>query len=140
MQPVNELLFKLTLPARAERLVLVRLLIQRIAETSGCSESQAQRLVIALNEACMNIIQHAYKGIEDGHFSLEVRLNHRTLLFRLEDAAPPINLESVKSRELDDVRPGGLGVHFIREIMDTFSIGHLPDGGGNFLEMASNIQ
>jgi anti-sigma regulatory factor (Ser/Thr protein kinase) len=140
MQPVNELLFSLKLPARPERLVLVRTMVQRVAEISGCSEDLAQRLVIALNEACMNIIQHAYKGIEEGHFILEVRRKENILYFRLEDAAPPINLESVKSRELDDVRPGGLGVHFIHEIMDTCTIGHLPDGRGNYLEMTTNIK
>jgi anti-sigma regulatory factor (Ser/Thr protein kinase) len=137
---VTQLLFRLSLPALPERLVLVRAIIQRTAETSGCSSELAQKLVIAVNEACMNIIQHAYKGGTSGQFMIEVSRSSQSLCFRLEDYADPIDLEKVKPRDLDDIRPGGLGVHFIREIMDTCQIGHLAENRGNYLEMVKIIE
>lgn len=136
----SEFLFTLTLPARPERLALVRSVVQRIVESAGCSTELGQRLVIAVNEACMNIIQHAYKGDQNGRFMLEVSRTGQSLCFRLEDYADPIDLDAVRPRQLDDIRPGGLGVHFIREIMDTFRIGHLPGESGNYLEMTRNIE
>lgn len=136
----TELLFSLRLPARPERLTLVRAIIQRAAELSGCSNELAQNLVIATNEACMNIIQHAYKGDIHGQFTVEMSRSGTSLRFRLEDHAALIDLARVKPRALDDVRPGGLGVHFIREIMDTCEIGHLANGCGNYLEMIKNIK
>jgi len=136
----TELLFSLSLPARPERLALVRSIIQRAAELSGCSNELAQNLVLATNEACMNIIQHAYKGDSNGQFTVEMSRIGSSLRFRLEDHAAPIDLARVKPRALDDIRPGGLGVHFIREIMDNCEIGHLADGCGNYLEMIKNIE
>ena len=38
-------------------------------------------------------------------------------------------------RDSDDIRPGGLGTHFIAEIMDEYNIGHLDEGEGNYLDM-----
>lgn len=136
----TEFLFTLTLPARAERLALVRSIVQRAVESVGCSNEVGQKLVIAVNEACMNIIQHAYKGDHDGRFTLVASRTGQALCFRLEDQADPIDLDAVKPRQLEDIRPGGLGIHFIREIMDTFQIGHLPGAHGNYLEMTKNIE
>jgi len=139
-KPETELLFRLSLPARAERLVLVRAIIQRTAESAGCSNELCQKLVIAINEACMNIIQHAYRGKIDGQFMIEVARTKQALWFRLEDYAEPVDLDRIRPRELDDIRPGGLGVHFIREIMDSCQMGHLEERRGNFLDMMKNIE
>lgn len=138
--PETEFLFLLTLPARPERLALVRTIVQRAVESVGCSDELGRRLVVAVNEACMNIIEHACKADTDGRFTLEASRTGPSLCFRLEDNASPIDPDTVKPRELADLRPGGLGVHFIREIMDTFRIGHLPGGRGNFLEMTKDIE
>ncbi|NNE38212.1 MAG: ATP-binding protein [Gammaproteobacteria bacterium] len=128
-------MFKLKLPAEADRLALVRSVVQRALENVGCSKEKSQNIVIAINEACMNIIIHAYKDGEEGEFELELSRTDSGLCFRLTDQAPPIELESVKSRDLDDIRPGGLGIHFIKEIMDEFIIGHLEGNKGNYMEM-----
>lgn len=134
-----ELLFELRFPARPDRLGPVRALVKRVAETAGCAEALCDQLVIAVNEACMNVIQHAYRGPCADEITLEILNNGAQLVFRLEDRAEPIDLGCVRPRALDDVRPGGLGVHFIREIMDECDMGHLEHGRGNYLEMRKNI-
>ena len=87
----------------------------------------------------MNVIQHAYKGNDSGEIVLQILNNKSQIVFRLMDFAEPIDLDSVKPRRLDEVRPGGLGVHFIREIMDDCEMGHLEKGTGNYLEMRKKI-
>ncbi len=134
-----EQLFELRFPAKPERLCLVRALVKRAAEVVGCNEKLGEKLVIAINEACMNVIQHAYKGNDSGEIVLEIHNNESQILFRLMDYAEPVDLDSVKSRDLEDVRPGGLGVHFITEIMDDCKRGHLEKGVGNYLEMKKKI-
>ena len=130
-----EKLFEIRFQAKAERLCLIRALVKEIAENFGCKKELSEKLVIAVNEACMNIIQHAYKGDESGEIIFEMLNNERELCFRFTDYADPIDLSSVKPRDLDDIRPGGLGTHFIAEIMDEYNIGHLDGGRGNYLEM-----
>lgn len=135
----TERLFVLRFPAQPERLGPVRALVKRAAESSGCAETLCDKLAIAVNEACMNVIQHAYRGDGSGEIALEILNNGSQLIFRLEDQADPIDLGCVRPRELDELRPGGLGVHFIREIMDDCEMGHLEQGQGNYLEMRKTI-
>ncbi len=118
---------------------MVRALVKRSAEVLGCCDELADKLVIALNEACMNVIQHAYKFEDSGEIILEILNNDSQIMFRLTDGAELIDLDKVNPRDLEDVRPGGLGVHFIREIMDDCDMGHLQDGKGNYLEMTKTI-
>jgi anti-sigma regulatory factor (Ser/Thr protein kinase) len=77
-----------------------------------------EQLVLAINEACMNIIQHAYDGSGDGEIRLSLERHADRLIIELEDDAPCIDPARVKPRPLGELRPGGLGVHFIREILD----------------------
>jgi anti-sigma regulatory factor (Ser/Thr protein kinase) len=135
----TETLFEVRFPAKAERLCLIRALVKRTAEVVGCCSELSDRLVLAVNEACMNVIQHAYQGDELGEIVLEMLNNNGKLHFRLVDYANPIDLDLVKPRDLDDIRPGGLGTHFINEIMDECDMGHLEEGKGNYLEMIKKI-
>jgi sigma-B regulation protein RsbU (phosphoserine phosphatase) len=57
-----------------------------------------------------------------------------SLLFRLRDFAPPADPEEVRARALSPSRPGGLGIHFIDTIMDSWGL-ESPEGGGNLLTM-----
>jgi sigma-B regulation protein RsbU (phosphoserine phosphatase) len=59
---------------------------------------------------------------------------------RVTDFAPPVDPETIKPRDLDDVRPGGLGTHFLREIMDTADFLPAPDGAGNLLRMTKKAR
>jgi sigma-B regulation protein RsbU (phosphoserine phosphatase) len=134
-----EKLFELRFPSKPDRLCLVRALVKRSAEQVGCCDELTDKLVIALNEACMNIIQHAYEFDESGEIVLEIHSEKSEIMFRLTDGAKLIDLEKVEPRDLEDVRPGGLGVHFIREIMDDTDMGHLQNGEGNYLAMKKTI-
>ena len=136
----TEQLFEIRFPAKPERLCLVRALVKRAAEVCGCNENLGEKLVIAVNEACMNVIQHAYREEERGEIIMQIHNNDSQILFRIMDFASPVDLTRVESRDLEDVRPGGLGVHFIREIMDDCEMGHLEQGRGNYIEMKKNIR
>ena len=48
-------------------------------------------------------------------------------------------MAKVKPRDLNDIRPGGLGTHFMRETMDEVEFLISPDGGGNLLRMTKQI-
>ena len=91
--------------------------------------------VLIIDEACQNIIRHGYGGDSDQWIEIEIALEEFGLVIILRDYADPVDEPRVQPRDLDDVRPGGLGVHFMREIMD--EIGYLPSEGdyGNILRM-----
>lgn len=130
MKPTNPL-FEIRFGADPANLKMVRCIVEAAANQAGCPEAESKHIVIAVNEACMNIIQHGYSGDAAGEIKLEFLNDNGSLEFRLHDEAPTAVSENVQPRELDDLRPGGLGTHFIREIMDEFI--HTPglDGHGN---------
>lgn len=127
-------------PAEPDRLKLVRGAVAELARLNGCSEGVSRDIVIAVDEACQNIIRHAYCGAPGEEIVLHVHRRGQDLIFTLEDFAPTIDPATVKPRDLDDVRPGGIGTHLMREVMD--EVGFLPPPGdtGNILRMVKRIE
>ncbi len=125
--------------ARADRLKGVREKMLECATRCGCSEALARDIVIAVDEACQNIVRHAYAG-QGGPAVLECRLVGGDLEILLSDSAPAVDPATIKPRDLDDIRPGGLGVHFIRTVMDTVEFQPSPTGVGNLLRMTKKVR
>jgi len=135
----EETILHLKFPSQPDRLKLVRNAVFDTSMHSGCSEDVARDIVIAVDEACQNIIRHAYKGAPDGEVILDIRQDGDNLVLKLRDYADKIDTSKIKPRDLDDIKPGGLGTHFINEIMDEVEFLDPPDGAGNLLRMVKRI-
>jgi anti-sigma regulatory factor (Ser/Thr protein kinase) len=133
------ILFAQDYPASTDMLAAVREAVRAAAITAGASEDCAEETVLAINEACMNIIQHGYRFATGQVFRIEMSVSDAMLDILLCDNSAPVTEENLKPRALDDVRPGGLGVHFIRELTDT--IAYLPptDAWRNRLQIKKRI-
>lgn len=119
----------------AEQLQGVRHEVRRAITNLGFSADDMNCLVLALNEACMNIIQHAYGAHCRGEIILEIFADTEAITFRLTDFAAPVDKGCIKSRDLTDIRPGGLGVHLMNQVMDLVDFRNDPEGIGNILVM-----
>ena len=95
-------------------------------------------VVLAVDEACQNVIRHAYGGGE-GELIVQARAEGDVLDIRLIDFAAPVDPAAVCPRDLDDIRPGGLGTHFIRAVMDGVEFLAPPPGAGNLLRMTKRM-
>ena len=130
-----ERLVELRTEARADRLRMLRAVAQAAMAMLGADRESSDCVVLAVNEACMNVIQHAYGAGRSGEIVLEILNNRDQVKLRVRDFAAPVDPAAIRPRDLDDVRPGGLGVHLIREVMDEANFVPPPDGLGNILEM-----
>jgi sigma-B regulation protein RsbU (phosphoserine phosphatase) len=131
----SDFLFGLSFPADPKRLRLVRPAIRAAAEACGFDENETDDVLLAAGEAIENIIVHAYGGQRKGEIALAVHRMEDGLMLRIRDFAPNVDPAKIQPRDLNDVRPGGLGTHFIRAVMDDASFIPLPDGEGNLLEL-----
>jgi serine/threonine-protein kinase RsbW len=100
-----------------------RELVSSVARRLGFSEEACGQIALAVDEALCNIIRHGYERRKDGPIWLSLwplpgKDGAAGLKIVLEDEARQVNPEEIKSRDLDEIRPGGLGVHIIREVMD----------------------
>ncbi len=103
------------------------------------NKKNIEDLIMAVNEACMNVIQHAYKNRPNEEIIIEFWQDQQDVLVKIFDDADCVDISSIKSRDLDDVRPGGLGVHMIHDLMDCVEYKNNPSKKGNVLEMRKKI-
>lgn len=134
--PILELRF----PAQAKELRRVRATVKEKSLSCGADERTAHDIVTAVDEACQNIIRHAYKGEAVGDIELTLSKEDGGLTITLVDWAPRTDPSKVRPRDLDDVRPGGLGTHLMRELMDSVEFREPPPGCGNLLRMVKQIR
>ena len=135
----DEALLQLRVPARAERLKEIRGAVGEAAARCGCGAEAVRDVVIAVDEACQNIIRHAYGESPDGDIIVEIRCHGDDMVVDLRDFADRVDPEKIKPRALDDIKPGGLGTHFMREAMDSVEYLVPPKGRGNLLRMVKRI-
>jgi len=138
-KPKNDLLMEHHFPARAKELCDTRSAVRNFLTNCGCVSSTVEDVVLAIDEACQNIIRHAYRGETDEEIILQIGREGDVLKISLEDSAPEVSSDCMKPRDLEDVRPGGLGCHFIKQVMDDVSVGPSPSGRGNVLRMLKRL-
>ncbi len=126
------LLAALRIPAEVGRLSSTRQFVRDAAAAAGAAPEPLADVVLAVDEAVTNIIVHGYQG-RPGEIALEVRHDGDALIIVLRDQAPAFDPTQVPPPNLDlplEERPvGGLGVHFMRQIMDAVHYRALAAGG-----------
>jgi serine/threonine-protein kinase RsbW len=112
---------RLEMRSHAKLLSVVRAMVSNFAERIGFAEGDCAQISLAVDEALSNVINHGYGRSVDG--LIWVQLWHvedpgPAMGVVVEDMARQVDPATIQSRDLDDIRPGGLGVHLIRHIMD----------------------
>lgn len=137
--PDQQAIYHIELEADPSKLAWVRQTVREIALRCGAVDDQPDALVLAVDEAFQNIIRHAYRNAGAGRVDFSAWIDDHDLWIRLRDYAEPVDLTKIRPRPLDEVRPGGLGTHLIRSVMDDVSYEHAEDGQGNVLTMRKRL-
>jgi sigma-B regulation protein RsbU (phosphoserine phosphatase) len=140
MSGALELLFEQQFAARLPVLKTVRASVLAAARSCGFGAPDAQDIVLAVDEACKNVIVHGYRGDDAGEIALAVFRCEGGMMLHLRDFAPLVDPALIVPRDLADVQPGKLGTHFIRSIMDCAELEPAPDGPGNLLRLAKWLE
>jgi anti-sigma regulatory factor (Ser/Thr protein kinase) len=123
----EDLLLKLELRSNPNLLCVVRGAMERLTEVFGFAAPEIRSVTRAVDEALTNIMRHAYGGRVDQPIEMLCRrvAQRRTsdggdgLEILLSDRGPAVDPAKLRGRRLDEIKPGGLGLHFIRQSMDT---------------------
>jgi phosphoserine phosphatase RsbU/P len=134
-----EVLLKRRFPARPEQMREIRSLLRSALDDAGVETAIRDKLVLAVDEACCNVIRHAYGPGSSGDIDLRVTSEAGKLEFRLLDSAPVVDPQCVRAKPLGECRSGGLGVALIDSVMDDWTLQERPDGRGNRLIMRKKI-
>lgn len=112
----------LKFPGKYESLVEISKFVKKIANSKGFDGFALYTIETAVDEACSNIIEHAYRGIDNGEIEISVGFNDKGLVIILKDNGQPFDPSSIKkpnlSEILDDREAHGLGLYMMKQWMD----------------------
>jgi len=119
----------------------VRTFSRNVFDKINLPQEQKDELVLAIAEAAQNIVKHGYKGVEETSDRMEIKisLNDGELEIGFFDKGKAVVPENIKHRKLDDIKPGGLGTFFIKEIMDAAVFKKDQKGWINHLVLTKKI-
>ena len=105
---------------RSSSLKDVRTFCREVFEKLQIDQNLKDELVLAIAEAAQNIVKHAYRNDPqtDDKMVVQISCKDNKLQIGFYDMGTPVDPNKVKHREIDNVKPGGLGTFFIQEIMD----------------------
>ena len=109
---------KLTIPSNAQFLYLGRKVILYFLNYHEVQEDLAFKLVLCIDEACANIIKYSYGGNTECPIEMSLFLEDDVFWVEIRDYGKQCDAAKIKPRPLDEVKPGGLGTHFMNAIMD----------------------
>ncbi|HVM70232.1 MAG TPA: GAF domain-containing protein [Anaerolineales bacterium] len=125
-------------PARFDQLDIIRGFAAQAARDAGMNDSESYAIELAVDEACTNIIEHAYDGENRGDIECTCETEDNCLTIVIRDHGMPFDPATVAVPDLDadiDNRAvGGLGVFLMKQLMDEVHFEPLGDAG-NVLTM-----
>lgn len=104
--------------SHAGNLALMRNLVRKFLENFPFSDKDRTLIVLGVDEACTNIIRHAYHLRDDQLITLSMENGGDFVRMRLRDYGQQTPAQAMQGRAPDIIRPGGLGVHLMRSVFD----------------------
>lgn len=113
---------KLIVPGRYASVAKVCQTCAEMIRNAGLDEDTAFHIEIAVDEACTNIIHHAYGGEGAGDIELSCCIENDQVIVMLHDHGKPFNPDAVPPPKMgetvEEVAIGGLGLYLMRKLMD----------------------
>ena len=119
-------------------LAAVRERVSEIATAVGFGEKEVADIILAVDEALTNVIRHGYGGPCEESIDIHIERSGldgvEAFSVSIRDFGKQFDPDRIVGRALENVRPGGLGIHIMRKVMD--QVNYAPaDGGGMKLHM-----
>lgn len=118
----NKIDKELKITSKTENLSLIREFIQSAAFQVGMKPGVTEDIMLAVDEACTNIIKHAYKSFPDGEILLKLKYSDHKLTITIIDYGNSFHPENVPDPDLQKYyrqhRVGGLGMYLMKTLMD----------------------
>ena len=114
--------FLLLTPSETEFLEIIRDFMAKIARIAGFNEDHVNKIQLSVDEACTNIVKHAYKGIQKKDIRIQVELNDEKMIIAVIDKGKGFDPKKIEplnmNNYLNELRRGGLGIHLMNILMD----------------------
>ena len=120
---------RLSVTSHPEYLEPLRNIVRETTVLSGLPSEEGEQVVLAVVEGWTNVIRHCYENCYNKTIDLEIELDDQRLIFRITDYGTFVEPQTMKGRDLDDIKPGGLGIHLMKRVMDEVRYEKNASGG-----------
>jgi serine/threonine-protein kinase RsbW len=108
--------------SRTDNLLVIREFVSEEARAFGFSDEDAANIILAVDEACTNIIKHAYQYATDKEIEVTVLRKNRSFEIRIFDNGRSFDPSTIRQPDLKEHighrKRGGLGVYLMKKLMD----------------------
>jgi serine/threonine-protein kinase RsbW len=133
---------ELIVKSKTENLSDIRDFISHNAFSAGIKKEMIENIMLAVDEACTNIIKHAYRSLPDGEIKIELKYNHEKFTILIIDYGNSFDPDIVPDPDLrkyyDERKVGGLGMYLMKTLMDEVKYISIP-GKYNQVLLSKNI-
>ncbi len=114
--------YKLRIPSQTDNLELIRVFVSKLAEKVGFDSDDIGKIELAIDEACTNVIKHAYDGDRSKPLDVAIQIDFQKFTIVVTDQGKGFNPKKVNIPNMDkylaELRVGGLGIYLIKTLMD----------------------
>ena len=135
--------FLLHVPSSTGNLAMIRDFVASVGAKAGFDEKEVMKLSLAVDEACANVIEHAYGQSTTGEVRVKVSFDEDRVTVEVVDTGKGFDPSQIPVKEVDQLmrerRSGGLGWRLIRSVMDEVQYQIVP-GVKNELRMTKKLR
>ena len=135
--------FTLKVPSSTENLALIREFVTRVGTQAGLDQSDIGKLELAVDEACANVIEHAYGHDATKEVIVRAIFDEEVLRIKVIDNGRGFDPQSIPQADLERLvaerRSGGLGIRLMKSLVDEVRYEFEP-GQKNELHMMKRIK
>lgn len=135
--------FTLQVPSSTENLALIREFVTTVGAQAGLAENEIAKLELAVDEACANVIEHAYGHDASKEVIVRANFDGDSITFEIVDTGKGFDPSQIQQEELESLiakrKDGGLGMRLIKTLMDEVQYEMVP-GQKNELRMTKRIR
>jgi anti-sigma regulatory factor (Ser/Thr protein kinase) len=117
----------------------IRKLISDATSKASLSNEDSAGIILAVDEACSNIIRHSYKNDYTKEIEINIALTSESMEICVIDMGKEFDINSIESRDIDEIKPGGFGIYIIQQVMDNVKFKRTTEGC-NHMTMIKKIK
>ncbi len=140
--PKTQKKYQLKIPSQSDNLSIIRDVVAKVASRVGFDTDEASKIELAVDEACTNVIKHAYANNSNQMIEVSIKVDQKKLIIIVADKGKGFNPDEIKlpdlNKSIKEGRKGGLGLCLIKTLMDKVEF-EIKPGSKNQVKMIKYI-
>ncbi len=122
--------YQLKIPGQTDNLELIRLFVATVADKAGFVADDVSKIELAVDEACANVIKHAYSRETKEPIDIVIEIDYKKLAIIITDHGKGFDVKKISKQDVKDyiaeMRVGGLGIYLMKALMDEVEFNSQP--------------